>query len=77
VVSAILSFPYLNLFIEEYRRRPFVWPTKLGSRSRMKSGLYDGGLNNEGIISSGRMAGHEMKESGESPSSATTRRVGM
>jgi hypothetical protein len=24
VVRAVLPFPYLNLFIEEYRRRPFV-----------------------------------------------------
>jgi hypothetical protein len=58
VLSAKLPFPILIFFIEEYRRRPFVWLTNLGLRSRMKSGLCAGGLNTEGSISSRRMARH-------------------
>jgi hypothetical protein len=38
----------------------------------MKSGLCAGGLNAEGSISAGRMARHEVRESGERPSSTTT-----
>jgi hypothetical protein len=66
-----------KFLIEEYPRRPFVWPTNLGSRSRIKSGLWAGGLNTEGSISSMRMAWHEVRELVERLSSASTRRVGM
>jgi hypothetical protein len=43
----------------------------------MKSGLCVGGHSGEGSMSSCDTAGHKVRESGERPSSAATRRVGM
>jgi hypothetical protein len=43
----------------------------------MTSGLCAGGRSTEVSISSARMAWHEVRESVERPSLATTRRVGM
>jgi hypothetical protein len=62
VVIAIFPFLYVNLLIEEYRRRPFVWPTNLSSRSRTKSGLCARGLNSEGSNSSWGVAWYEVRE---------------
>ena len=44
---------------------------------RMKSGVCAGGRSAGGRTSGGRTAGHEVRESGERPSSAPTSRVGM
>jgi hypothetical protein len=62
---------YLNLFM------PFVCPTDLGSRRRIKSGLCAGVLSDDGSKSSCKMVGYEVRDSGERPSSAPTRWVGM
>jgi hypothetical protein len=43
----------------------------------MKSGLYAGGLSDGGSKTSFEMTGHEMRESGERPSSPATRHVGI
>jgi hypothetical protein len=43
----------------------------------MKYGLCVGGRSAGGSMPSGKMVGHEVRESGKRPSSTTTRRVGM
>jgi hypothetical protein len=43
----------------------------------MKADLCAGGRSAEGGRALGRIAGHEVRESGERPSSPTTSRVGM
>jgi hypothetical protein len=43
----------------------------------VESGLCAKGLSDEESKSSGKIAWHEVRESGERPSSTTTRRVGM
>jgi hypothetical protein len=63
--------------IEELRCLVFESSINLGSRRLMKSGLRAGGLSEGGSNSSGRTAGQDVRESGDMPSSATTRRVGM
>jgi hypothetical protein len=76
MVRAVFPFPYLDILIEEYRHRPFVCPTNQGSRSRMKSGLCAGDLSTKECISSGSTTWHEVRESCERPSSASTIRMG-
>jgi hypothetical protein len=43
----------------------------------MRSGLCVWGFGTEGSISEGKMAGHEVRESGERPSSTSTTRAGL
>jgi hypothetical protein len=69
--------PIWIFLIEEYRIRPFECPTNLDSIRRKKSGLWAGGRSSEGIMSSSMMTKHGVRELGDRPSCAATRRVVM
>jgi hypothetical protein len=70
---SILLFDYF--FIEEYRRLAFECPTNLGSRRRMKSGLWAEGRSEGGSTSSREDNGARCEEVGvEWPISCRGRR---
>jgi hypothetical protein len=49
----------------------------MGSRRRMKPGLWAEGRSEGGNISSGRTAVHDVRESGDISSPGASRRVGI
>jgi hypothetical protein len=77
VVCAIFPYPYLNLFNGGVASTAVRMSDDSRFEEPDKEGFVCGGRSIEGSMSSGGMAGHEVKESGEWPSSVSTGHVGM
>jgi hypothetical protein len=77
VVSATFLIHYLNLFDRAVPSASVRVAYKSSFEEPCEVGFLFRGLNTEGGISSRRVARHEVRESGERPSSAMSRWVGI